>query len=116
MSKIVNSKLKDVVFVAAAMALPAIAAAAWTPLGAVTQVYSHSEYQFVQTDLAEDACGTAGKFYWLASDPDADAMLAVALAALTAEKKYRVSGNFTTPTCKYGGARIDNSMISRDPA
>lgn len=94
------------------LAIPSFVAATWTPVGSVTAVYSHGSTQFIQTNIAEAACGTAGKFYWMSSDAEAQSMLAISLTALTADKKVGVEGNFVSPTCLYGGAMVSKIVIT----
>lgn len=91
----------------------AAAYASWTPIDDINSIYSHGGYHFIESDITTNACGTAGKFYWETSNPDAPDMLAIALTALAADKQIRVSGNFTNPTCYLGGAKVDYIMISK---
>ena len=96
-----------------ALFVPLVVNAAWTGVGDVSQVFSHDGFHYVQTSIVDNSCGTAGKFYSPTSDSDARDMLAIALAALTADKEVRVNGDFVTPTCSNGGALITHMMVQK---
>jgi hypothetical protein len=87
------------------------ASADWTGTGEVTKVWSHEGYHFIQTTIADNPCGTAGKFWWPASDPDAKDMFAMSLAAVAAGKF--VSVNYSGSTCSNGGQLVTHMMIAK---
>lgn len=86
--------------------------AGWsTSTGEVTRVYSHNGAHVIRTTLTDDIC-SAGNFWWPADDSDAPDMFALALAALTANKKVQVVYSPTTPDCRHGeSAKISHIVI-----
>lgn len=90
------------------------AIAKWTGSGTINQVYSHNGFHIIQTSIAENPCGTNGKFYWPTSDDDAKDMLSISLAALMAQKKVNVVFDENLPTCLWGGTLSTHISISKD--
>lgn len=85
---------------------------AWSGYGLVDRAWSHDGSHFIQTDLTDNPCGTAGKFWWEVSDPDAKDMFALALTALATDKQISVAYP-STPNCLYGGALVTAMVIAR---
>jgi hypothetical protein len=85
---------------------PIAAFAGWTAPGGVDYLYSHEGAHYINTTIADNPCGTPGKFWWLASDPDAKDMFAIAMTALAADKEVGVFHNPSSPNCANGAQLI----------
>ena len=85
--------------------------AGWTGIGKVEGIYSHNGYHVVVTTIIDNPCGTAGKFYWPITDPDAKDMLAIALTALTTEKNVRLFFNDSQTACLWSGELASHMLI-----
>ena len=85
--------------------------AGWTATGSVTTVWSHNGYHFIMTTIPVNPCGSGGKFFWLASDPDAKDMFAMALTALAANKPVNVY--YDSTNCSSGGQEVSLMSISQ---
>jgi hypothetical protein len=91
-----------------------VANAQWSASGTVASVYSHDGYYFVSIDIANNPCGTPGKFWWpTTGDTDAKDMYAMALTALAADKPIAVVFDENAPNCYINGARVTHMVISR---
>ena len=92
-----------------------VLAASWTASGTVSNVWSHNGMHVIQTTIPNNSCGTSGKYWWYTSNPDAKDMFAIALVALSSDKKVSVididSGE--TPNCIYGGQQIAYIRLDR---
>jgi hypothetical protein len=97
--------------VAALLLVAYPASAGWTGTGDVTNVWSHDGSHYIQTSITDNPCGTPGKFWWPASDPDAKDMFAMSLTALTAGKP--VSVYYGGTTCASGGQFVTLMMIAK---
>ena len=87
--------------------------AGWSGTGEVTDIYSHNGYHIVDTTIADNPCGRAGRFYWPTSDGDAKDMLSLALAAMMSQKSVSVAYDENGPACNWGGAISTHFRISR---
>lgn len=106
---------RDVMLVGLLAALPSASfgAATWTvTTGMVTAVYSHDGTHFIQTTIADAACGSAGRFWWSTSDSDAKDMFALALSAFLAGKQVRVVQDSAAPNCNSSGNLATHLVIS----
>lgn len=106
------SRIRPAFLFVVMIVVPSVVLASWTGMGDVSQVYSHNGTYFINSSISENPCGQAGKFFWRTTDEDAKDMYAMALTALVANKQVRVSGNFGSPSCLYGGAEIGYMMIA----
>jgi hypothetical protein len=95
------------------LAIAPIANAQWSSLGAVTTVYSHDGNYFVIVNIADNPCGSNGKFWWPATDSDAKDMYAMALTALASEKRIAVVFNESAPSCSVNAALATHMLISQ---
>lgn len=107
--------VRDIVLVGLLAALPSASfgASTWTVTsGMVTAVYSHDGTHFIQTTIADAACGAAGRFWWSTSDSDAKDMFALALSAFLAGKQVRVVQDSVVPSCSNSGNLATHVVIS----
>jgi hypothetical protein len=88
-----------------------LAAAGWSTLGTVSQVYSHNGNHVVLTSISNNPCGIPGKFWWPTDDPDAKDMFTLSLSAFMSEKQVRVVFDGDAPNCNYNGALATHMMI-----
>ena len=91
-----------------------VANAQWSAFGTVSSVYSHDGYYFVVIDIANNPCGSPGKFWWpTTGDTDAKDMYAMALTALAADKTIAVVFDENAPNCYINGALVTHMVITR---
>jgi len=75
--------------------------AGWSESGKITMVTSHNGMHVIKTTIEDATCDGIGGFWWPADDADAADMLAIALAALVAQKEVRLVHNTETPECMF---------------
>ena len=105
--------VRRIVFASLFLVTASIANAQWSGSGTVSQVWPHDGYYFVQTTITDNPCGSAGKFWWPATDSDAKDMYAMALAALVADKSIAVVFNENSLNCMFGGQMSTHMVINR---
>src|SRR6266496_1497289 len=108
--QIMNKRLAAILLMA--LGVPALALA-WTAGGLVNNVYSHNGTHIIDTTILDAPCGTAGRFWWSETYPDAKYMFALATTALVAQKQISVVHDPTTPNCLFGGQLATHMVITR---
>ena len=96
-----------------ALGIPALALAGWTAGGLVNNVYSHNGSHIIDTTIPDAPCGTAGRFWWSETYPDAKYMFALATTALVAQKPISVVHDPASPNCLFGGQLATHMVITR---
>ena len=86
--------------------------AVWSNRSTVVEIYSYNGKHFVETNISNNPCGAAGKFWWSADDSDAKEMFSLALSAFMTGKKIRVIFNELTPNCDISGAEATHMGLS----
>jgi len=95
------------------LSISTIAFAKWSPRGTIDSVYSHNGFHVVVTTINDNPCGTPGKFWWPADDPDAKDMLSLALTALASQKEVAFVYNENTPNCSWNGQLATHLVIHK---
>lgn len=73
--------------------------------GEVVDIMSNSTAIVLRTTMSESgACSNPGGFWWPISVPHSNNMFAIAVAALTANKKVVVIYNTSALNCNHGGS------------
>ena len=93
--------------------LPMVVNAQWSVLGEVDYVFVHYDKYILITQIPENTCGSAGKYWWYMTDEGAKEMYAMALAATMSGKRIGVVYDANTPNCVYGGEKITHMKMKR---